>query len=101
MTCDTAGSLSGRAISRITDHKSRVKPSRSGSRVHESEIARWRQRDSRTAGRFVEYQADQVSPDMSFLEMLDVVNEGLIKRSEDLSLSIMTVEKASAVLAVW
>jgi succinate dehydrogenase / fumarate reductase iron-sulfur subunit len=31
----------------------------------------------------VTYVADDVSPDMSFLEMLDVVNEGLIARGED------------------
>ena len=35
------------------------------------------------AGRLVDYAADHVSPDMSFLEMLDVVNEGLIKKGED------------------
>jgi succinate dehydrogenase / fumarate reductase iron-sulfur subunit len=31
----------------------------------------------------VDYTAESVSPDMSFLEMLDVVNEGLIARGED------------------
>jgi succinate dehydrogenase / fumarate reductase iron-sulfur subunit len=30
----------------------------------------------------VTYQATAISPDMSFLEMLDVVNEGLIERGE-------------------
>src|SRR5258708_29239008 len=43
----------------------------------------WRQKDADRAGHFVEYQANDVSPDMSFLEMLDVVNEGLIRRGED------------------
>jgi len=43
----------------------------------------WRQKNSTAAGKFIEYKADDVSPDMSFLEMLDVVNEGLIKRGED------------------
>ena len=43
----------------------------------------WRQKNSTTQGRFVEYKADDISPDMSFLEMLDIVNEGLIKRGED------------------
>jgi len=42
----------------------------------------WRQRGPRDAGRFVTYEAADVSPDMSFLEMLDVVNEGLIGRGE-------------------
>ena len=43
----------------------------------------WRQRNRADKGRLVEYAARDVSPDMSFLEMLDVVNEGLIARSED------------------
>src|SRR5499433_1071978 len=43
----------------------------------------WRQKNSTTPGQFVEYTAEDISPDMSFLEMLDVVNEGLIKRGED------------------
>ena len=32
----------------------------------------WRQKNSDTPGQFVEYKADDISPDMSFLEMLDV-----------------------------
>ncbi len=43
----------------------------------------WRQAAPTAAGRLVEYTADHVSADMSFLEMLDVVNEGLTKKSED------------------
>ena len=43
----------------------------------------WRQKNSATRGEFVEYKADDISPDMSFLEMLDIVNEGLIKRGEE------------------
>jgi len=43
----------------------------------------WRQAGPAKPGRLVEYAAEGVSPDMSFLEMLDVVNEGLIKRGED------------------
>ncbi|HET7292980.1 MAG TPA: succinate dehydrogenase/fumarate reductase iron-sulfur subunit [Vicinamibacteria bacterium] len=43
----------------------------------------WRQKDSQAQGRFVTYEAKGVSPDMSFLEMLDVVNEGLIERGEE------------------
>ena len=37
----------------------------------------WRQAGPRQAGRFETYEAPGVSPDMSFLEMLDVVNERL------------------------
>jgi succinate dehydrogenase / fumarate reductase iron-sulfur subunit len=43
----------------------------------------WRQRGPNVPGRLVHYTAESVSPDMSFLEMLDVVNEGLIGRGED------------------
>jgi succinate dehydrogenase iron-sulfur subunit len=43
----------------------------------------WRQQGPSAAGKLVDYVADAVSPDMSFLEMLDVVNEGLIKKGED------------------
>ena len=43
----------------------------------------WRQASPKAAGQFVDYTAEDVSPDMSFLEMLDVVNEGLIAKGED------------------
>jgi succinate dehydrogenase / fumarate reductase iron-sulfur subunit len=43
----------------------------------------WRQANAHTSGRFVEYDAPNISPDMSFLEMLDVVNEELIKRGQE------------------
>ncbi len=43
----------------------------------------WRQRNATTPGQFKEYDAPHISPDMSFLEMLDVVNEDLIKRGEE------------------
>ncbi len=43
----------------------------------------WRQAGPNVPGTLVDYPADHVSPDMSFLEMLDVVNEGLIRKGED------------------
>ncbi|PWG82735.1 succinate dehydrogenase/fumarate reductase iron-sulfur subunit [Pararcticibacter amylolyticus] len=43
----------------------------------------WRQKNVADKGRFVTYKADDISPDMSFLEMLDVVNERLVKKGED------------------
>jgi len=43
----------------------------------------WRQAGPKSSGRLVEYVADDVSPDMSFLEMLDVVNESLIRSGQD------------------
>jgi succinate dehydrogenase / fumarate reductase iron-sulfur subunit len=43
----------------------------------------WRQKDARDPGRFLTYQATDISSEMSFLEMLDVVNEGLIAKGEE------------------
>ncbi len=43
----------------------------------------WRQKSAATAGSFATYDARNVSPDMSFLEMLDVVNEDLALRGEE------------------
>jgi succinate dehydrogenase / fumarate reductase iron-sulfur subunit len=43
----------------------------------------WRQPGRDASGRLVDYVAESVSPDMSFLEMLDVVNEKLTKNGED------------------
>ena len=42
----------------------------------------WRQAGPNAPGRMVEYAAPDISPDMSFLEMLDVVNERLIMKGE-------------------
>jgi succinate dehydrogenase / fumarate reductase, iron-sulfur subunit len=43
----------------------------------------WRQNGSDTKGRFEKYEARNVSTDMSFLEMLDVVNEEMILSGKD------------------
>ncbi len=43
----------------------------------------WRQKNANTKGQLVTYKADHVSPDMSFLEMLDVVNEDLIHKGDE------------------
>ena len=43
----------------------------------------WRQKNSETTGRMINYEIDNVSPDMSFLEMLDVLNADLIANDED------------------
>ncbi len=43
----------------------------------------WRQADTASAGRMHTYDVDEVSEDMSFLEMLDVLNEGLNEKGED------------------
>jgi succinate dehydrogenase / fumarate reductase iron-sulfur subunit len=43
----------------------------------------WRQSSRDAQGAFVTYKADDISPDASFLEMLDVVNETLIEKGEE------------------
>jgi succinate dehydrogenase / fumarate reductase iron-sulfur subunit len=43
----------------------------------------WRQKNAQTPGQMVSYTPDNISPDMSFLEMLDVVNHGLILKGEE------------------
>jgi succinate dehydrogenase / fumarate reductase iron-sulfur subunit len=43
----------------------------------------WRQKNAHTKGKFVTYTVDDVNPDMSFLELLDVLNENLIKKNEE------------------
>jgi succinate dehydrogenase / fumarate reductase iron-sulfur subunit len=43
----------------------------------------WRQKDAKEKGRFETYQARNISTDMSFLEMLDVVNEKLTLDGEE------------------
>jgi len=43
----------------------------------------WRQPDAEAAGRMVSYSLDEVSEDMSFLEMLDVLNERLTLTGDD------------------
>jgi len=43
----------------------------------------WRQASPTQAGKFVEYQASNLNPNMSLLEMLDVVNDGLERNGED------------------
>jgi succinate dehydrogenase / fumarate reductase iron-sulfur subunit len=43
----------------------------------------WRQPSRDQPGRLVDYVAKDISTDMSFLEMLDVVNEDLIRKGED------------------
>ena len=43
----------------------------------------WRQDNAGDQGRFEEYEAEGIDTDMSFLEMLDVVNEGLIEEGKE------------------
>ncbi len=43
----------------------------------------WRQSDAKSQGKIVDYQVKGIEGDMSFLEMLDVLNEQLINKGED------------------
>lgn len=43
----------------------------------------WRQKNKKDGGRFEQYEAKDISEHMSFLEMLDVVNEGLIAKGDE------------------
>ncbi len=43
----------------------------------------WRQKDTESKGKFVTYPLDNVNEDMSFLEMLDVLNEQLVAKGEE------------------
>jgi succinate dehydrogenase / fumarate reductase iron-sulfur subunit len=43
----------------------------------------WRQKNAQDKGKIVEYPLDGIEGDMSFLEMLDVLNEGLINKGDE------------------
>lgn len=43
----------------------------------------WRQKDSKAKGNLVDYKLSEISPDMSFLEMFDVLNEQLINKGDE------------------
>ncbi|MET2986242.1 succinate dehydrogenase/fumarate reductase iron-sulfur subunit [Aureibaculum conchae] len=43
----------------------------------------WRQKDSKTKGQMVEYKVTDISEHMSFLEMMDVLNEQLVNKNEE------------------
>ena len=59
----------------------------------------WRQKNASEPGRMVRYEARNVNPDMSFLEMLDVVNEELTLKGEDPIAFDTIAAKASAACA--
>ncbi len=42
----------------------------------------WRQESANTSGKFVDYEVNEISSDMSFLEMLDLLNLDLIKKGD-------------------
>ncbi|MBA2586498.1 MAG: succinate dehydrogenase/fumarate reductase iron-sulfur subunit, partial [Chthoniobacterales bacterium] len=43
----------------------------------------WRQKNHAAKGKLVKYEAKEISPNTSFLEMLDIVNDRLIGTDDD------------------
>jgi succinate dehydrogenase / fumarate reductase iron-sulfur subunit len=43
----------------------------------------WRQKNANTPGKLVDYTIDNINGDMSFLEMVDVLNDNLVRKGED------------------
>jgi len=43
----------------------------------------WRQKDAQSKGRFEKYSIENISPDCSFLEMLDILNNQLVENDQD------------------
>jgi succinate dehydrogenase / fumarate reductase iron-sulfur subunit len=43
----------------------------------------WRQKDAKTKGHFETYKVTNISPDTSFLEMMDILNDQLIREGSD------------------
>lgn len=43
----------------------------------------WRQKNASSKGKFVTYKVNDISPNSSFLEMMDILNESLVTRGED------------------
>src|SRR6184192_1350119 len=43
----------------------------------------WRQKNCQSRGKLVDYEVHDISPNTSFLEMLDILNENLLRRGEE------------------
>ena len=43
----------------------------------------WRQKNQNTPGKLVDYNIDNINEDMSFLEMVDVLNDNLVRQGEE------------------
>ena len=54
----------------------------------------WRQEDRQTPGKLVNYEVRDISPNTSFLEMLDILNETLVKTERNQSRSTPIAAKA-------
>jgi succinate dehydrogenase / fumarate reductase iron-sulfur subunit len=67
----------------VTSTQSRSRTQATETRGMRLTLRVWRQKDASVKGRMVTYQLADISPDMSFLEMLDVLNEQLILDGEE------------------
>jgi succinate dehydrogenase / fumarate reductase iron-sulfur subunit len=47
------------------------------------ELKIWRQKDRQSRGKLIDYEVRDISPNTSFLEMLDILNENLLGRGEE------------------
>src|SRR6185369_8102803 len=43
----------------------------------------WRQKNANDKGKLVDYSIDNINADMSFLEMVDVLNDNLVRKGEE------------------
>lgn len=43
----------------------------------------WRQKNANTPGKLVDYSIDNINADMSFLEMIDILNDNLVRKGEE------------------
>ena len=59
----------------------------------------WRQANPKTPGKLVDYEVRDISPNTSFLEMLDILNETLVKTGKEQSRSSRIAAKVFAALA--
>ena len=59
----------------------------------------WRQPNRTAAGKMVAYDVDGIEGDMSFLEMMDVLNENLIRKGEEPVAFEHDCRRASAAVA--
>ena len=56
----------------------------------------WRQRDAKSHGKLVNYDVHDISPNTSFLEMLDILNENLLRAEGNQSRSTLIAAKEFA-----
>ena len=61
----------------------------------------WRQDNAKTKGKMVDYPIDGIEGDMSFLEMLDVLNEELVAKGEEPVEFVTIVVKEFVVLVLY